>query len=43
MTVLEKKLAGAIDGMIDDMAKVCPELKSSLKRIRSVLRELMED
>jgi len=42
MTVFEKKLAQAIDGMIDDMAKICPELKDSLKRVQSVLREFSE-
>ena len=40
MTRLEKKLCGAMDGLIVDMIKLEPRLKKPLKRIQSVLQEI---
>ena len=40
MTRLEKKLCSAMDGLIGDMIKLEPRLKTPLKRIQSVLQEM---
>jgi hypothetical protein len=40
MTHLEKKLCGAMDGLIVDMIELEPRLKKPLKRIQAVLREM---
>jgi len=40
MTSLEKKLCGAMGGLIVDMIKLEPRLKTPLKRIQSVLQEM---
>ncbi|SVB51269.1 uncharacterized protein METZ01_LOCUS204123 [marine metagenome] len=40
MTRLEKKLCGAMDGLIVDMIKLEPRLKKPLKRIQTVLQEM---
>ena len=40
MTRLEKKLCGAMDGLIVDMIRLEPRLKTPLKRIQSILKEI---
>ena len=40
MTQLEKKLCSAMNGLIVDMIKIEPRLKTPFKRIQSVLQEL---
>ena len=38
MTALEKKLAGAIVELIDEVVKLHPQLEPALKKVQGVLR-----
>jgi len=41
MTPLEKKLCRAMNGLVADMIKLQPTLKKPLKKIQSVLLEMV--